>query len=178
MRTGKVAKILGVDPKTIINWTDAPELVPFFTQGAKGIGLTQRHFSDDDLMVLNTIRSMRTTNRPWDEIAGAIADGTRIKDLPDSALTVESSTPILQYAKIAQLNAQLESAQRQVSELQQQVAALRRENEDMHKTLGARVERLLREAAEREGKLHREIGKLEAIIDMLRDEPKESPSQK
>lgn len=173
MKTGKVAKVFGIDRKTVSNWTDMPQFKAYFTPEAQAINRTQREYTEPDILVLNTIRVLRQKGLDWDEIAAALAADERERELPPSAMLVETTAPIAQYGRIVELQTALEAAEEQIEELQEEIERLRAAIDTRVYAQQERVERLMREANEREGKLQREIGKLEAIIDMLRskDEP-------
>ena len=101
MKTGKVAKSLGIDQKTVTNWTDHLLLRRFFSKEALGeAGQTQRDYTEYDLLILNTIRVHRAKNTEWDDIAEILESGDFDKNLPAAALLVESSTPIQQLSLI------------------------------------------------------------------------------
>lgn len=95
MKTGHAAKALGVDSKTITNWINHPALNKFFSDSAAGRdGQTQRDITQDDLLLLNTVLSLRSRMPPnatdWNAIAAALDSGDRNSALPPSAATVET----------------------------------------------------------------------------------------
>jgi DNA-binding transcriptional MerR regulator len=163
MKTGKAAKMLDVDPKTVTNWTDVKEFEEFFSLSALGKdGKTQRDYLDSDVLVLNTIRAERSRGANWSDIANMLKGGHREVDLPPAALTVDIGTaPIAQYAKLAVAIAERDSAIHRAEELESRLEESESRNRELQ-------ERLLKEV----GELRQEIGKLEATIDfMKKDQP-------
>ena len=64
MKRGKIAKMLGVDPNTVTDWTNREQFSRFFSPEALGLtDQSQRSFNDSDILVLNTIRSGRNINK-------------------------------------------------------------------------------------------------------------------
>src|SRR5260370_16705011 len=104
MKTVKVAKSLGVDQKTITNWTDHLLIRRFLSKETIAeAGQTQRDYTEYDLLILNTIRTERAKNSDWAEIAEILESGKFNQQLPPTALLVESSAPIQQYGRIMPL---------------------------------------------------------------------------
>src|SRR5579871_152583 len=129
MKTGKVAKSLGVDQKTITNWTDHVMLRRFFSKEALAeSGQTQRDYTDYDLLILNTVRTERTKNTDWADIAEILESGKFDQNLPPTALLVESAAPIQQYGKIMALTIERDTALKDVERL-------KRENEQKNTTI-------------------------------------------
>jgi DNA-binding transcriptional MerR regulator len=168
MKTGKVAKVFGIDRKTVSNWTENPLFLRFFSTEAQGIDRTQREYLESDILIINTIRVLRNKGRDWNEIAHSLENGERERELPASAMLVETTAPIAQYGRIVELQTALESAEEQIEELQEEIQRLREQANQQDKIYQQRVERLLIDASEREGKLQRELGKLEAMLDIVK----------
>ena len=173
MKTGKVAKAFGIDRKTVSNWTDMPQFQEFFSPEAKGIDRTQRDYSEPDLLVINTIRAMRNKNMGWDEIAAHLGSGERERELPASAMLVETTAPIAQYGRIIELQTALDSAEEQIDVLQEEVEQLRKE---LQERVDAVRERERQKATEREQellneiiKLNREMARLEVRMEMIQE---------
>lgn len=174
MKTGKVAKAFGVDRKTVSNWTDMPQLKKFFTSEAQGINRTQRDYLEPDLLVINTIRVMRNQSMDWDEIASALESGERERELPASAMLVETTAPIAQYGRIVELQTSLEAAEEQIEILQEEVERLRDElqvrvdsvRDQERQKASDREKQLLEEII----KLNRQMARLEVRLEMLQDQ--------
>jgi len=159
MKTGKVAKSLGVDQKTITNWTDHVLLRRFFSKDALGeSGQTQRDYTEYDLLILNTIRAERTKNTDWAEISEVLESGNLNQSLPPMALLVESTAPIQQYGRIVALSTERDAALKEVERI-------KRESESKDTT----IEALQQEVR----KLTREIGKLEGKMEMMQEDDEE-----
>jgi DNA-binding transcriptional MerR regulator len=174
MKTGKVAKAFGIDRKTASNWTDMPQFKKFFSPEALGIDRTQRDYLEPDLLVINTIRAMRNKNKDWDEIAAFLETGERERELPASAMLVETTAPIAQYGRIVELQTALESAEEQIDSLQLEVETLR---EELQKRVDGVREKEREKASEREKQLldeiinlNRQMGRLELRIEMMQED--------
>ena len=159
MKRGKVAKIMGVDPKTITDWGNRPEFSPFLSPSALGMdGASQRNYTESDILVFNTIRVERNEhNTSWSDIAEILDSGERNTNIPPSALTVDTAAPIAQYGRIQAYEARIEWLEDQLAEThsrhEQEVNHLRNENE-----------RILTEFREEVGTLREEIGMLKALL--------------
>jgi DNA-binding transcriptional MerR regulator len=174
MKTGKVADMLGVDQKTILNWTDRPEFSDFFSPDAKGQGRSMgRDFSEVEIVVLNTIRTERQKNTDWADIGRLLREGTRDTELPPSALTVDSPAPLVQYGRMQQLQVQVDLLEKENAQLRQDMESLRGEYRQFQQQHNAEVERLMREketeAVRREGELREQIGELKAMLRMYKE---------
>lgn len=168
MKVGKVADMLGVDSKTILNWTDRPDLNGFFSEDARGLGRTMgRDYTESEIVLLNTIRTERQKNTAWSDIARLLNAGVRDTDLPPSALLVDSPAPLVQFGKLQQLQAYVEALEAQVEQLQEEKRLLQSQKDK-------EIERVLRESAQREGELREHIGELKAMLRMYKDREDET----
>ena len=184
MKMSKVAKMIGVDRRTIYNWVTHESLSHLFSEGARNEG--DRELDEQDIFVVNTINHLRqNVTTDWEEIAEKIEEGYQVTDLSIGATDVDTGkTPLQQFTRalaIAQERdaalKQLEEAQKEHSEIEgryetkldqlreQYEARLeeerKRAREDVEHERGRsreEMERLLREIAE----LRYEIGKLES----------------
>lgn len=154
MKTGKIAKSMGVDVKTIANWVVHPALQSFFSSGASKTEQAQRDFNESDLLVLNTIRAQRARNTDWLEIARILESGEREVELPPEAMLVETTAPIAQYGRIIALVSERDSAMNEVERLR-----------EINKEKDAAIDKLQSQIQQ----LNREIGKLEGKIEFLQD---------
>lgn len=162
MKTGKVAKVFGVDRKTISNWTDMPQFKNFFSSEALGMNRTQRDYLEPDLLVINTIRILRNRGEDWDEIAATLEIGERERELPISALLVETTAPIAQYGRIVELQTMLEAAEERIDQLKKQVDAVRNEERQRARD---REQELLNQIIT----LSKEISRLEVKLEILQE---------
>jgi DNA-binding transcriptional MerR regulator len=163
MKTGKAAKALDVDPKTIINWTDTDGFAEFFSPSALAKdGRTQRDFNESDLVVLNTIRARRNLGDSWEDIEAFLRSGKRETELPPTAMLVETSAPIAQYGRVVALTAERDAALAHVKELEKQLVEAKEENKELQ-------ERLLRDTQS----LYKEIGRLQAKLEMYEQDERE-----
>jgi DNA-binding transcriptional MerR regulator len=155
MKTGSVAKLFGIDPKTVTGWVD--EFPEFFSESAKGDGMTQRSYLPEDLIVLNTIKAERAVRTEVETIRAKLTSGHRDTTLPpEQTLNRESSLAI--YGQLRALEAQLEDERREKEQHLKKIDELE-----------AAVDRLNRESRDREGELREQIGELKATIRMLRE---------
>jgi DNA-binding transcriptional MerR regulator len=191
MKTGKVAKAFGIDRKTVTNWTDMPQLVKFFSPEAQGIDRTQRDYLEPDLLVINTIRAKRNQSMDWDDIESFLESGDRERELPASAMLVETTAPIAQYGRIVELQTALEAVEEQIEVYQEEMDRLRQEIDKRDREHQLRVDQVREEerqkarlqeseerktAQEREEKLNkdiielnRQIARLEVRIEFIQE---------
>jgi DNA-binding transcriptional MerR regulator len=162
MRSGELANILGVADQTLLNWIVRPEINELFSREARGeAGSVQRIFTDEDAVLLNTIRQLRSNGtKNWQEIAKVLADGTRIREFPKNALITDHRVipiPMAEQAtQLAQVLQERDSALERVNRLAQ---ALEEEKSE-HKKDNEKAQSELR-------RLEREIGKLEGRIEEM-----------
>ena len=155
-KTGEVSASLGLTPKTVLKWTEMFE--EFFTDDARGIGKLQRSYTDQDRLVLNTIRVERARNADWEHIRARLASGDYEQQLPPQAATVTGESAIAVYAQLRLLEAQLESERREVERLRTEYSEREtRHREDIH-AKDKRIE-----------ELSREVGKWQAMYQMLHE---------
>lgn len=162
MKTGQVAKDMMKDPQTITAWIGAPEFRQWFSAHARG-ELGQRDINETEYDVLNTIRFLRNQNFTIADIAAKLDDGFRASEPPPGLATRPSAMPATVYANQV-------SAIRENEELRQQNEAQAAEIARLNRELQATTERLLHEWRQSEQSLNREIGKLLATVDMLREQ--------
>lgn len=171
MKTGKVAKALGIDRKTVSNWTDMDLFEPFFTPEARGIDRTQREYFESDVLVINTIRTLRNQGKDWDEIAAYLGRGEREQELPASAMLVETTAPIAQYGRIVELQTALEGAEEQIDYLREELRTLQSEAQKRldevrnqeRQVAREREQQLLAEVIQ----LHKQIARLEFELELV-----------
>lgn len=179
MKTGEVASSLGVAVDTIRNWINQPALNRFFSDSATGAdGTPQRTYIQDDVRILNTIRDLRARKiTDWDAIATRLDNGYRVDELPQNATTTGTRTVPYEQAEQAALTtaiqARLEEAQTLIAELRQQNSEKEKKIEELQQEVRAlirdnnndKVESLQQEVRD----LIRKLGRAEALIEILND---------
>jgi DNA-binding transcriptional MerR regulator len=144
MKTGSVAKLFGIDPKTVTGWVD--EFAEFFSDSAKGIGQTQRMYLTEDLIVINTIKAERAVRTEVETIRAKMSSGHRHTALPpQEPMNRESSLAL--YGQLMTLQAQLEDEKREKEVLREQ----------------------LRLSQEKTDRLNQEVGKWRALYELLKE---------
>jgi|GEM_PF-910145 len=184
MKMSKVAKMIGVDRRTIYNWVTHESLSHLFSESARNEG--DRDLDEQDIFVVNTINHLRQhVTNDWEEIAEKIEDGYQITDLSIGATEVDTGkTPLQQFTRTLAIAQERDAALKQLEEAQKELREIedryenkldqlreqyearleeerKRSREDAeHERKHSRdeMERLLREIAE----LRYEIGKLES----------------
>jgi DNA-binding transcriptional MerR regulator len=156
MKTGKVAQILDLDPQTVKNWVALDMLAEFFSDGAKGKGQMQREFTDGDLSVLNTIRTLRISgNNNWHSIAETLRAGHRDTTLPAGGITVNTGeTPIDLVKKSMATTVERDNAiahvkklEDQLDEYEKRLAEAEREKDRIRDELTEQIMKLREEKA-------------------------------
>lgn len=155
MKPARVAKMLGIDQKTVTNWTDHPTLRRFFSLDAVSENKPrQREYNESDVLVLNTVRNERNRNTPWEEIATILANGYLDRNLPASSLLVDAAVPVVQYERFLALTNERDAALKEVERLTQE---------------GKMKDTLLEELRKDVRDLNRQIGRLEGKLETLID---------
>lgn len=178
MKTGEAAKLLGVDVGTVRNWIDHPASVPYFSQSALGKhGGAQRLLTESDILVLNTIRSLRAKNiSDWAEIVRYLETGNREQDFPANAISMDMRTIPLpqaeQSAKAMATLAERDAALVRVSELIAKVQELEEKLTASEKEKIVIREEFLREISQ----LNRQIGRLEGRLEASKEDKTDKES--
>jgi transposase len=158
----KAAQALGVDDGTVINWIKRPQLMPFFSEKAKPTS-GRREISDQDFLVLNTIRVLSGQGVSWDEIAEKLGKGERISELPPQAATTDGLSSMIAYGQAMTVMAENEKLQQALAEREDEIKDLQRAwREDKAATTA--------EFSERIGDLKAQIRYLEGEIKRLKGE--------
>ena len=179
IRSGEIARILGIDRSTVTDWTDMELFKKYFSETAFSQGKMHRRYNETDLVVLNTIRHFRAQNMDFDDIGQQLEAGNRAEELPLSAASVQIS-PVETVTRAIQLAAerdaalqQVQSLQEQIEEKEQLIQTLRDENkealEKAHQERDELREKLMREMIDERGRLSLEIGKLQAQLEILKE---------
>jgi len=189
MKMSKVAKMIGVDRRTIWNWVEHEKLKHLFSEEAKNQG--KRELDERDIFVINTIAHLRERGTfDWDEIARQLDGGFLVTGLSIAALDVDTGrTPIQQFTYAAEAKFQLEAANNQLMLLRDEMLELKLEHrseleterrEHAHELEVERhnhaeeKEKLLREMGEKVSQLMRQIGRLEGQVEDLKTKQDES----
>lgn len=164
MKTGEVAKMMGLNPKTITNWTDQVDLAVFFSSGARSQdeSSSQRDYSTDDVLLINTIRLHKTRQNTWRDVANILATGHREMEMPPSATLVKAISPADQLAAMIVIKAERDTALAQLQDAQFEIDRLRKEIKEQQAIDSAEIIRL-----------NREIARLELKLEMLGEGPDE-----
>ena len=120
MKTGKVAKLFGIDNNTVVDWTTRfPE---FFTSEALGETRSQREYQPEDLIVINTIRAARKDNTPWEQIRADLEAGERVTALPPEIMTMQGDSALVLYTQLRTAQLELRNAQEEIERLRSSLA--------------------------------------------------------
>jgi DNA-binding transcriptional MerR regulator len=146
MKTGEVAKMMGLNPKTITNWTDQDDLKNFFTEEARAGDETssQRDYSTDDVLIINTIRIHKTRQNTWRDVAAILATGHREVEMPISASLARTISPADQVAGMMAIKAERDTALAQLQDAMFEIERLRKEIEEQRKEANTEIIQLNR----------------------------------
>jgi len=160
MKTGEVSKMMGVNPKTITNWTDQEDLMPFFSMLARRHEETegQREYTEQDILVINTVRAHKNRSNSWRDVATLLGTGFRETDMPISATLAKTISPADQVAGMMAIKAERDTALAQLQDSMFEIERLRREN---------------REQNEEIRELDRRIARLELRLELLQEQRSE-----
>lgn len=147
--TNDIAQVFSVTPQTVRNWcTDFTDYLS--SEAAPDTPGTKRMFTEDDVKVFVLIREMTQRGSNYDEVRKALADGKR-GELPDQLpLNKDDYTSLLTEQEIYRLLPIIRQRDEAVGQLKQ----LQSERDQDRQT----IERL-----------NREIGKLEALLEIERE---------
>jgi DNA-binding transcriptional MerR regulator len=164
MKTGEVAKMMGVNPKTITNWTDQGDIAEFFSTTARALNnVLQRDYSPDDVLVINTIRLHKSRQNTWQDIAELLRSKHRETELPLSAALTKTISPVDQVTGLMVIKAERDTALAQLQDAMAEVDRLRselkEEREDSFKQIN---------------ELYKQVGRLEEKVETLQAELKKS----
>ena len=174
MKMSKVAKMIGVDRRTIYNWVTNPSLSHLFSPGAQNEG--DRDLNEEDIFVVNTINHLRqniTTN--WDEIAQRMDEGYRVTDLSINATDVDTGkTPLQQFTRTLAIAQERDMALKQLDEVRQELdqmkTSYKAEIEDLRQQY---EEKLNDEQQSRREEIERLTRETSERVDSVRDEERQ-----
>lgn len=188
MKMSKVAKMIGVDRRTIFNWVTNENLEHLFSQGARNEG--DRELDEQDIFVINTINHLRqhiTTD--WKEIAEKIESGYQVTDLSIGAVDVDTGkTPLQQFTRTLAIAQERDMALQQLEEARNELAQMKERNQERMEQLRDQYEKKLdrerqrakedlenerQQGREQIEKLFREIAELRYEIGKLENQSKE-----
>lgn len=170
---GEIAVAIGVSASSIRNWTEQEELQPYLSDMAVRRNdyeyAKQREYILEDLYVLNTIAKAKTRHNSWQDVASFLAEGNLYKDLPASAALVMQETAaegfadkIMLHQRIEFLETAIRERDAEIEQLRQQVEDVRSEEREVAKSERSELQTTIND-------LNRLIGKLEAKIEMLKE---------
>lgn len=173
---GDVVVALGVSSTTVRNWTEQEEFEEYFSSRAKRVGqfknAKQREYIQEDLYVLNTIRTQKTHRNSWQDVANMLEDGYRDRDLPEAATLVLPETKAETFHLISVARARIETLQKRVEELEDK---LEKKEGELQKERAARIEdieRLSVKVVKEDMKdLYKNIGRLEHMLERAGIDP-------
>jgi DNA-binding transcriptional MerR regulator len=174
---GEIATALKVSASSIRNWTEQEEIQEFLSDMAARRGsyqnAKQREYSLQDLYVMNTVAKKKTRHNSWAEVADILRDEGVDKELPPSAALVMQETAaegfadrIILHQRIEFLEQTIKDQEQEIDHLRSEVERVRKEERDI-----SREER--EELQSAIGDLNRLIGKLEAQMEMYKEQAKE-----
>jgi DNA-binding transcriptional MerR regulator len=151
-KPGDIHNRLGIDPKTLLTWVDKfPE---FFSEGAKGApGNLHRVYSEDDLVLVNTILKLRGERHEFEKIRAQLAAGYRDQELPVSFYEMDGEKAVAVYSQLKEIEAKYEAAVAEIERLREELADERKSSKQEIVTL------------------NREIAVLEYRLEQLRAKP-------
>jgi DNA-binding transcriptional MerR regulator len=154
MKTGEVAKMMGLNPKTITNWTDQEDLASFFSEEAhRSDGANaQREYTEDDILVINTIRVHKTRQNTWRDVAKILETGHRETELPITASLTKSISPADQVAAMMQIKSERDTALAQLQDAMFEIDRLRAQDKEREAEII---------------QLHKQIARLELHLELL-----------
>ena len=173
---GDVVVALGVSSTTVRNWTEQEEFQPYFSSRAKRTAefnnAKQREYTQDDLYVLNTIRTQKKHRNTWDDVAEMLEDGFRDEELPESAALVLPETRSEAFHLISVARAQIESLQQRVEDLEVQLEQERQKLIEEQEGRRQDIERLSVHVVKEDMKdLYKSIGRLEHMLEQAGIDP-------
>lgn len=169
MKTGELATQLGISDRTLRNWADRPDLEPYLSPGARGQGVSQRQFTESDVLALNTVSRLRSDRAEWRDVAAYLETGKRNPDFPQNATSVTRTIPLQQAEQGARMMAvvqERDDALARIDTLTTQINTLRAENKSLSEQIATNERTHLREIAD----LSQRIGYLEGYLAALKDQ--------
>lgn len=161
MKTGDVAKMMGLNPKTITNWTDQEDLNIFFSDEARrrDTSASQREYTDEDVLVINTVRIHKTRQNTWSDVAKILSSGHRETELPITANLTKTISPADQVAAMMLIKAERDTALAQLQDAIFEIERLRMELKEQQN-----------EASDKIIELNRQIARLELRLEIMQEQ--------
>lgn len=166
---GDVVVALGISSSTVRNWTELEEIQEYLSDQAARRGdfvhAKQREYTENDLYVLNTLRTQKTRLNSWQDVASMLEDGYLDRDLPAASALVLPETKVESFQLLSIARTEITNLQKQVEKLEDELSTERD---------GRRqdVERLSQQKVDDVSQLHRTIGRLEILLEQAGIDPK------
>lgn len=87
MKTGEIASLLGVSDKTIRNWVERFE--NFLSAEAKRVGSRQSAFTEEDIVILATIKELSAEGLSYDAINERLVSGYRTENPGTASFAID-----------------------------------------------------------------------------------------
>lgn len=165
---GEVVVALGISSSTVRNWTELEVIQNHLSNQATRTGdfahSKQREYTENDLYILNTLRTQKTRLNSWEDVAEMIEDGYLDRELPASSALVLPETKVETFQLLAIARTEIENLQKQVEKLDED---LQKEREERRND----VERITQQKVDDMAQLYRTIGKLEILLEQAGIDP-------
>lgn len=174
MKMSKVAKMIGVDRRTIYNWVTHQSLEHLFSEAARNEW--DRDLDENDIFVINTINHLRqNVTTDWEKIAEKIEEGYQYTDFSIGAVDVDTGkTPLQQFTRALAVAHERDVALRKLEEVQKQLQEIEARHEarvdHLREQYEAKVEEERRRAKEDvEGERKRSMQEMERLLREIAD---------
>jgi len=158
-KIGQVASMLGVTLNTLKNWQD--RYPDYFSKSALGQGVSQRVFTESDILTAATIAKLRADKLDFDAIGEQLEDGYRV-DSPQVA-NFGVDMRMVPAAAVEQIldSTEIKTALAQVTAERDKLLELLEKSDEEKRELYARVEALQDQIGELRERAARAEGRLE-----------------
>jgi len=171
MKTGDLQSLLGVSDTTVRKWTQ--EFSDYLSDSAKAIGSRQRSFTEDDVVIMQTIASLSNDGHSYAEIRLRLEAGERIDELGmanagiSSRLVPEASVRTI--IDSAEIRAERDRLVMVVHDQQNRISELEAQLRNLHEQAAKERDELLRELKDEVATARERAARAEAQAEMLKD---------
>src|SRR5262249_851907 len=128
-------------------------------------GTLQRVYSEEDLIVVNTILKLRGERKDFEPIRQTLAAGYRDRDLPPAFYEIDGEKAVQVYGHFKDIEAKYEDAQEEIERLSGEIEKKERESERLRSEEREKLQNEIRRLDRENAVLKYQLGQIKSESD-------------